>query len=164
MGEREGGSMDLDRIKALVQLVEESGIDELELSNRGETIRICKGGAGNGLAPTVTTVAPALAASPQAALPQAAPQQEPAIAKREGLREVASPMVGTFYRAPSPDSEPFVRVGDQVETDDVLCIVEAMKLMNEIEAEFSGIIREILVENAQPVEFGQPLFLIEATG
>ena len=155
--------MDLERIKALVELVEESGIDELELSNRGETIRICKG-AGVGQAKVIT-------ASPQAAVPTNSPSALPVAtpsfsgetsqARREGLKEVASPMVGTFYRSPSPDSDPYVRVGERVEKDDVLCIVEAMKLMNEIEAEFSGIIREILVENAQPVEFGQPLFLLE---
>jgi acetyl-CoA carboxylase biotin carboxyl carrier protein len=156
--------MDLERIKALVELVEESGIDELELSNRGETIRICKGGQA-AQTKVVTSQAPAATAgnpTPVAAPPAASPaQSEAGSVRREGLREVASPMVGTFYRSPSPDSEPYVRVGERVEKDDVLCIVEAMKLMNEIEAEFSGIVREILVENAQPVEFGQPLFLLE---
>ncbi len=159
--------MDLEKIKALVQLVEESDIDELELSNRGETIRICKGGNSG-----VPQFVPALGAAPVAMNPPAAPEAslpgaEPVATsapRREGLKEVASPMVGTFYRSPSPESNAYVRVGDRVETGDVLCIVEAMKLMNEIEAEFSGTVREILVENAQPVEFGQPLFLLDPAG
>jgi acetyl-CoA carboxylase biotin carboxyl carrier protein len=154
--------MDLDRIKALVNLVEESGIAELELSNRGETIRISKGGGMVVSAPAPVAV-PAASNAPAAAPPTPAAAEPPA-PRREGLREVASPMVGTFYRAPSPDSDPYCRVGDTVEQGDVLCIVEAMKLMNEIEAEFSGIVREILVDNAQPVEFGQTLFLIEPAG
>jgi acetyl-CoA carboxylase biotin carboxyl carrier protein len=156
--------MDLERIKALVELVEESGIDELELSNRGETIRICKGG---GIAQAKVIAAhPQVAAptnSPSVTFPASSFSPEATESRREGLREVASPMVGTFYRSPSPDSDPYVRVGERVEKDDILCIVEAMKLMNEIEVEFSGIVREVLVENAQPVEFGQPLFLLEPT-
>lgn len=158
--------MDLERIKALVELVEESGIDELELSNRGETIRICKGGQAGQTRIMTTQGHASVAGTPTpVTAPAAAPaaQSEASEPRREGLREVASPMVGTFYRSPSPDSDPYVRVGERVEKDDVLCIVEAMKLMNEIEAEFSGIVREILVENAQPVEFGQPLFLLEPT-
>ncbi len=158
--------MELDKIKELIELVEESGIDELELSNRGETIRISKGGANAARAayplppaPAAPAPAPAAAGTPAPAAPASTPSARP-----EGLKEVTSPMVGTFYRAPSPESDPYVRVGDRVQEGDVLCIVEAMKLMNEIEAEFSGVVREILVENAQPVEFGQPLFLIEPAG
>ncbi len=149
--------MDLDKIKELIELVEESGIDELELSNRGETIRISKGGGAVARQPVH------LPPAPVAEAPGAAPVAPQPAARPEGLKEVTSPMVGTFYRAPSPESDPYVRVGDRVEAGNVLCIVEAMKLMNEIEAEFSGVVREILVENAQPVEFGQPLFLLEPT-
>lgn len=159
--------MDLEKIKALVQLVEESEIDELELSNRGETIRICKGGGGVPQLSAMPAAMPAaVAPAPIANEPAGAPSlaAEASAPRREGLKEVASPMVGTFYRSPSPESDPYVRVGAQVEAGDVLCILEAMKLMNEIEAEFSGTVREILVENAQPVEFGQPLFLIDPGG
>jgi acetyl-CoA carboxylase biotin carboxyl carrier protein len=143
--------MELDKIRELVRLVEESGISELELSNRGETIRICKQGAATVIAaptpaPAVASVAPAAAATP---------------ASTATGQEVASPIVGTFYRSPSPDADSFVEVGQHVSRGDVLCIVEAMKLMNEIEAEINGTVREILVENAQPVEFGQILFVIE---
>jgi len=161
--------MDLEKIKALVQLVEDSEIDELELSNRGETIRICKGGAAGVpqvlSAPTAPAASPAPVPVPPASSGgAAAPAADLSVPRREGLKEVASPMVGTFYRSPSPESDPYTRVGDRVEAGDVLCIVEAMKLMNEIEAEFSGTVREILVENSQPVEFGQPLFLLDPAG
>jgi acetyl-CoA carboxylase biotin carboxyl carrier protein len=148
--------MELDKIRELVQLVEESGISELELSNRGETIRICKAGAGGAaLVPAAVAPVPAAAAPATEATPQAAPAER----RTEG-HEVTSPIVGTFYASPSPDAAAFVQVGDHVSKGDVLCIVEAMKLMNEIESEVSGKVAEILVENAQPVEFGQTLFVI----
>jgi acetyl-CoA carboxylase biotin carboxyl carrier protein len=148
--------MELDKIRELVQLVEESGISELELSNRGETIRICKGTGGANVVPAAVVPAaqvPAVVAPAPSAPEAAAPA-------RASGHEVSSPIVGTFYRSPSPDSDAFVQVGDRVSKGDVLCIVEAMKLMNEIEAEVGGVVREILVENAQPVEFGQALFII----
>jgi acetyl-CoA carboxylase biotin carboxyl carrier protein len=164
--------MELEKIRELIRLVEESRIQELELSNRGETIRISKGQAGVTVVPTAQPTSPLAPPVAAAAAPAAAPAPAPeaaapapastAVARgSETLREIASPMVGTFYRAPSPDAEPYVRAGDRVEKGDVVCIVEAMKLMNEIEAEISGVVREVLVENAQPVEFGQPLFLID---
>ena len=146
--------MDLDKIRELVKLVEESQIQELEIGNRGETIRISKGGAAV-VSPATVAPAPSMPAAPVEAVapaPAAAPTT---------LRELPSPMVGTFYRAPSPDAEVFVKTGDQVRAGDVICIVEAMKVMNEIEAEFAGSVREILVEDGQPVEFGQALFLID---
>ncbi len=146
--------MEVDKIRELVRLVEESGITELELSNRGETIRICKGSGGAAL-PQPLPAAPAPTAVPAPPAPPV--EAEP----RASGHEINSPIVGTFYRSPSPDTDPFVQVGDRVAKGDVLCIVEAMKLMNEIESEVSGVVREILVENAQPVEFGQPLFVIE---
>ena len=148
--------MELEKIRELLRMVEESGIQELELSNRGETIRIAKAAAGG--ASVVNGTAPA-AAAPAPAAPAPAPAAE-APAASTG-REVTSPMVGTYYASPSPDSGPYVKTGDRVSKGEVLCIVEAMKLMNEIEAEFGGVVREILVENGQPVEYGQPLFVID---
>jgi acetyl-CoA carboxylase biotin carboxyl carrier protein len=159
--------MELDKIRELVELVERSQIQELELSNRGETIRISKVPAVTvapaAYAPAVAAPAPvpaALAGQANGGGTSAAPAP-PALG--ENIRDVSSPMVGTFYRAPAPDAEPFVRVGDRVEKGDVVCIIEAMKVLNEIETEVAGVVREILVENAQPVEYGQPLFLIEAS-
>ncbi|HEX9640271.1 MAG TPA: acetyl-CoA carboxylase biotin carboxyl carrier protein [Candidatus Krumholzibacteria bacterium] len=149
--------MELDKIRELVKLVEESQIQELELGNRGETIRISKGGAAV-VAPAQAPIVPAPVQGAPAAPAEGAPPVPAAVST---LRELASPMVGTFYRGPSPDAEVFVKTGDQVRAGDVLCIVEAMKVMNEIEAEFAGSVREILVEDGQPVEFGQALFLIE---
>ena len=148
--------MELDKIRELVRLVEESQIQELELSNRGETIRIAKAGAASPM-----MVQAAAASMPAAAPSPAAAAATPAPAAPSAGREVTSPIVGTFYRSPSPESEFFVKVGDRVSVGDVLCIVEAMKVMNEIEAEFAGTVLEILVENAQPVEFGQPLFRVD---
>ena len=153
--------MDFDKIRELVRLVEESQIQELELSQRGETIRISKQGSGP-VAGHAPLMMPAAAPSAPAPSPGPAPAEEatPAAPAASG-REVTSPIVGTFYRAPSPESDPFVKVGDHVGVGDVICIVEAMKVMNEIEAEFAGTVKEILVENAQPVEFGQALFRVE---
>jgi acetyl-CoA carboxylase biotin carboxyl carrier protein len=148
--------MELDKIRELVQLVEDSQIQELELSHRGETIRIAKASSVAPAAPVAAPVVPAAASAPET--PVAEP--EPAAPSATG-REVVSPIVGTFYRAPSPEASDFVEVGQHVNTGDVLCIVEAMKVMNEIEAEFSGTVREILAENGQPVEFGQALFVVE---
>jgi acetyl-CoA carboxylase biotin carboxyl carrier protein len=152
--------MELDKIRELVKLVEESQIQELELGNRGETIRISKAGAGM-VSAQPQPAAPAPAPAAPAAAPAAGAAARPTQSGGGDLKEMPSPMVGTFYRSPSPDAESFVKTGDQVRAGDVLCIVEAMKVMNEIEAEFAGSIREILVEDGQPVEFGQALFLIE---
>ena len=156
--------MDMKEIRRLVKLVETSDIEELELQEEGFQIRINKGRA-TPIAQTVMTVPsgspPAQAPSPapfetatQEARVEAAPGQDNVV-------EICSPMVGTFYRAPSPDAEPYIKEGDSIQPGKILCIVEAMKLMNEIEAETSGKIVKILVENAQPVEFNQPLFLVE---
>ena len=148
--------MELDKIRELVQLVEDSQIQELELSHRGETIRIAKAATAVPAAAMPTPVVPAAAPAPEA--PPSEP--EPAAPSATG-REVVSPIVGTFYRSPSPEASRFVEVGQRVGAGDVLCIVEAMKVMNEIEAEFAGTVREILAENGQPVEFGQALFVVE---
>ncbi|MDO4434307.1 MULTISPECIES: acetyl-CoA carboxylase biotin carboxyl carrier protein [Alysiella] len=155
--------MDLRKLKKLIDLVEESGIAEIEVTEGEEKVRITRSVA----APAVQTVyapAPVQAAAPapQAAAPvQAAAAAPAAPAARDLSSAQKSPMVGTFYRAPSPTAAAFVEVGQTVKEGQTLCIIEAMKLMNEIEAEKSGVIKEILVENGTPVEFGEPLFIIE---
>ncbi|MBI5786920.1 MAG: acetyl-CoA carboxylase biotin carboxyl carrier protein [Rhodocyclales bacterium] len=149
--------MDLRKLKTLIDLVQNSGISELEISEGEEKIRIAKHGAA---APATTTVmmgAPMMQSAP--ASMAAAPAAEAAPAEPEG-HQVKAPMVGTFYRSGSPGSPAFAEVGQSVKQGDTLCIIEAMKLMNEIEADASGTIKAILVENGQPVEYGQPLFII----
>ena len=154
--------MDLRKLQKLIDLVEESGIAEIEVTEGEEKVRITRSVA----APAVQTVyAPAapVQAAPAAPAPSAAPAAPaaPAPAVRDLSNAQKSPMVGTFYRAASPSTPAFVEVGQTVKAGDTLCIIEAMKLMNEIEAEKSGVVKEILVENGQPVEFGEPLFIIE---
>ncbi|MFC2414571.1 acetyl-CoA carboxylase biotin carboxyl carrier protein [Neisseria elongata] len=144
--------MDLRKLKKLIDLVEESGIAEIEVTEGEEKVRITR----STVAQTVYAPAP-VAAAPAASPPAAAP----APAARDLSAAQKSPMVGTFYRAASPSSPAFVEVGQTVKAGDTLCIIEAMKLMNEIEAEKSGVIKEILVENGTPVEYGEPLFIIE---
>ena len=152
--------MDLRKLKKLIDLVQESGIAELEITEGEEKVRIARGGT---LQP-----APVLAAAPVAApapAPAAAPvaSAAPPAATTEAVPEgkvIKSPMVGTFYRAPSPEAKPFVAVGDTVKEGQTVCVIEAMKLMNEIEAEWPGVVKAILVENGQPVEYGQALFVI----
>ena len=150
--------MDLRKLKKLIDLVQESGISELEVTEGEEKVRIAKHSTGP--APTnYVTQAPVMHAAPAAAAPAAA---APA-ASDPGLPEghvVKSPMVGTFYRASAPGAKPIVEVGQTVAVGDVLCIIEAMKLMNEIEADAAGVIKAILVTNGEPVEFGEPLFII----
>ena len=150
--------MDLRKLKTLIDLVQNSGISELEISEGDEKIRIAKHCApGN----TTTVLMGAPQAAPVAAVPAAAAVPAEAAAPEEPDGHVLkAPMVGTFYRAGSRGASPFVEVGQAVKQGDTLCIIEAMKLMNEIEADASGTIKSILVENGQPVEFGQPLFLI----
>lgn len=150
--------MDLRKLKTLIDLVAESGISELEVTEENDKVRIV-----NKVQTVAVAAAPVAAPVVAAPAPAAAPAaQEPAPAPEPAATgtTVTSPMVGTFYRAPNPGAEPFVKVGDQVEAGQTLGIIEAMKLLNEIEAETSGTIKEICVENAQPVEFGQPLFII----
>ena len=160
--------MDLRKLKKLIDLVEESGIAEIEVTEGEEKVRITRSVA----APAVQTVyaaAPAPVAAPAAAAqaaPAAAAQAAsapaaPAAAPANHANAQKSPMVGTFYRAASPTSDPFVEVGQTVKEGQTLCIIEAMKLMNEIEAEKSGVVKAILVENGTPVEYGEPLFVIE---
>jgi len=151
--------MDLRKLKTLIELVESSGIGELEVQEGEERVRITRApAAGSSAAPTATvyTAGAAVAAPALAAAPIEAPA--PAI-ELEG-HFVKSPMVGTFYRAASPGAKPFVEVGDAVQVGDTLCIIEAMKLMNEIEADKAGVVKQVLAENGQPVEYGQPLVVI----
>jgi acetyl-CoA carboxylase biotin carboxyl carrier protein len=149
--------MDLRKLKKLIDLVQESGIAELEITEGEEKVKIVKGGAVVAMAAPVT--APAVAAEPRTAPALAAPAAAEAEAAQEG-HVVKAPMVGTFYRSPSPDAKVFVEVGQAVKEGDTICIIEAMKLMNEIEADASGSVKAILVENGQPVEYGQPLFIL----
>ena len=145
--------MDLRKLKTLIDLVSESDISELEITEAEGKVRIVKGGA------QVMVAAPQYAAAPVAAAPAAAVAVEAAPVVEAG-HTVKSPMVGTFYTASSPGSAAFVEIGSSVKKGETVCIIEAMKLLNEIEADADGIIKKILVENGQPVEFGQPLFII----
>ncbi|HEV3007494.1 MAG TPA: acetyl-CoA carboxylase biotin carboxyl carrier protein [Burkholderiales bacterium] len=147
--------MDLRKLKKLIDLVQESGIAELEITEGEEKVKIVKGGVVTvAAAQPMAIAAPPAAAAAGAAAPAAEP--EPG---QEG-HVVKAPMVGTFYRSPSPDAKVFVEVGQAVKEGDTICIIEAMKLMNEIEADASGVVKAILVENGQPVEYGQPLFIL----
>ena len=154
--------MDIRKIKKLIELVEESGIAELEITEGEESVRIHRGPTGvqtpvnySFAAPAAPQAAPAAAPAPA---PAAAASAEPA--QPEG-HVVKSPMVGTFYRASSPTAKAFAEVGQQVKVGDTLCIIEAMKMMNQIEADKDGVVKAILVENQDPVEFDQPMFIIE---
>ncbi|MBW5446776.1 acetyl-CoA carboxylase biotin carboxyl carrier protein [Cohnella sp. CFH 77786] len=157
----------LSEIKELIKLVDQTTVHEVEIENEGMRLAIRKPGRTEVVnvqtAPIAHTYVPA-APVPAPAAPAAAPQPESAApaADTAGLHRITSPMVGTFYRSPSPDAAPFVNVGDRVGEKTVVCILEAMKLMNPLEAEVKGQIVEILVENGQLVEFGQPLFLVKA--
>jgi len=153
--------MDIRKVKKLIELLEESGIAELEIREGEETVRISRHGTGttivSGAAMMQPMAMPAAApapAAPAAAAPAAAPAQPSGHA-------VTSPIVGTFYRSSSPTAKSFVEVGSSVKEGDTLCIIEAMKIMNQIEADKAGTIKAVLVENGEPVEFGQPLFIIE---
>lgn len=149
--------MDLRKLKKLIDLVEESGIAELEITEGEEKVRISR--YGNAAHP-VHYAAPQMMPAPTTVnLPAPAPAEAPAPAVPDG-HAVKSPMVGTFYRAPSPEAKAFVEVGQSVSAGDTLCIIEAMKLLNEIEADQGGVIKAILVENGHPVEYGEPLFII----
>ena len=150
--------MDLRKLKKLIDLVQESGIAELEITEGEEKVKIVKGGAMTMVA-AAPVMTPAAAPRPAAASAPMAPSAGEPPAPQEG-HVVKAPMVGTFYRSPSPDAKAFVEVGQAVKEGDTICIIEAMKLMNEIEADASGAVKAILVENGQPVEYGQPLFIL----
>ena len=154
--------MDLRKLKKLIDLVEESGISELEITEGEEKVKIVKSGVG---APATAQVSAAQAVSiptEAPAAPAVALGAAPAVSaevQQEG-HVLKSPMVGTFYRSPSPDAKAFVELGQTIKEGQTICIIEAMKLMNEIEADASGVVKAVLVENGQPVEYGQPLFVI----
>jgi acetyl-CoA carboxylase biotin carboxyl carrier protein len=154
--------MDLRKLKTLIELVESSGIAELEIQEGEERVRITRSGGAHAAPSAVHAMVPAAAMGTAAASAPAAGAPPAAPAPAEGLEGhlVKSPMVGTFYRAGAPGTKPFVEVGDTVQVGDTLCIIEAMKLMNEIECDHAGVVKQILVENGQPVEFGQPLVVI----
>jgi acetyl-CoA carboxylase biotin carboxyl carrier protein len=168
-----GRSMiDLEFVRGLIEAVDDSGIDSLEITRAGTRIRIGKtpppAPVSAGPVAAAPAVAPAPVASPAANVPVAsanAGSESPSSATEEApasdYSEVTSPMVGTFYRAPAPEAPPYVELGSRVTKGQTLCILEAMKLMNELESDFDGVVREILVENGEPVEYGQPLFLID---
>lgn len=151
--------MDLRKLKTLIDLVSESGVAELEITEGEDRVRIVN---RNGAAP-VQVHQPVTVAQPMPVpvpAPEAAPAPAPTAPQQTGT-PLTSPMVGTFYRAPSPGADPFVKVGDTVKKGQVVCIIEAMKLLNEVEADMDGTVKEVCVENGQPVEFGQSLFIIE---
>src|SRR5262249_12291474 len=153
------GGIGMKELKRLIDLVQQTGIGELEVRSGGRTVRI-SALAGQAVAALNVDASGATAQAPRRSEPEAGPQSA-SPGKSDSLVAITSPMVGTFYRAPAPDADPYVEVGDTVEVGQTVCIIEAMKLMNEIESEAKGRVVRILVENAQPVEFGQKLFLIE---
>ena len=158
--------MDLRKIKKLIELLDESGIAEIEVTEGEESVRISRYGASP---PAVHAAAPVAPPAPPGVVPAVdgppalAPAAAPATEERPSPSGSAidAPMVGTMYRAPSPGAPPFVEVGSRISAGDVVCIIEAMKILNQIESEVSGVVREILVENGQPVEFGQTLMVVE---
>ncbi len=154
--------MDLRKLKTLIDLVSESNVSELEITEAEGKVRIVKS-AGVAMAAPVVMAAPAAVAAPQpvAAAPAAPAEAAAAPAPEAAGHTVKSPMVGTFYRSSSPGAAPFVQIGSVVKEGDTLCIVEAMKILNEIESDKSGTVTQILCENGQAVEYGQPLFIIE---
>jgi len=150
--------MDIRKVKKLIELLEESGISEIEISEGEESVRISRYPKPGTVVTTAAAPAAPVAPAPAAAAPAAA--SEPAAPPVRG-QQVTAPMVGTFYSGPAPGAKPFVDIGTEVKPGDTLCVIEAMKMMNQIESEFAGRVVSVLVENGSPVEFGQPLFVIE---
>ncbi|MCC7519788.1 MAG: acetyl-CoA carboxylase biotin carboxyl carrier protein [Verrucomicrobiae bacterium] len=153
--------MELKEIKAIIDLMKRNGLVEFELERDNQKIRIRRGtdGAFHSVAPAGASPLHGVPAAPPAPPPTAGP---PALTVSD-LKEIKSPMVGTFYRSPSPDAPPYVEIGQTVTEDTVVCLIEAMKVMNEIKAETAGVISEVCVDNAKPVEFGKPLFRLRPT-
>jgi acetyl-CoA carboxylase biotin carboxyl carrier protein len=152
--------VDLKDIKAIIDLMKKNSITEFELERQDSKIRLKRGLNGGQSAPSDDTTALISNSLAQQQAPPLSPTQVPAAPVATGEIEIKSPMIGTFYRAPSPEAGSYVEVGSDVNADTVVCIIEAMKVMNEIKAEVKGVITQILVENAKPVEFGQPLFKV----
>jgi acetyl-CoA carboxylase biotin carboxyl carrier protein len=157
--------MDLNLVRKLVKLLSESDVDEIEIEEEGKKVRIAKHPSRFAIAPQagpfVSMPEAPRPAAPAASAPVAVAETPQAPAPSANLHEVRSPIVGTFYRAPAPDAAPFVQVGSEVQPGSVLCIIEAMKLMNEIESDAAGTVVKVLVENGQPVEYDQVLFILE---
>ena len=151
--------MEIDEIKKLIELMEEKGVAELELKDRSGEVRLVRGVQPITQGSAVTVSHPGTAQTPAA---QATNSDAPEQIETDPNLTITSPMVGTFYTASNPETAPFIAVGSRVEKGDVVCIIEAMKMMNEIEAELQGRVRRVLVENGQPVEYGQALFLLES--
>ena len=149
--------MDIRKVKKLIELIEESDVAEIEIHEGEESVRISRTSSAALAVPVAATPAPAAAIAAAASQEPAAAEAKPEITGHP----ITSPMVGTFYRAPTPTSKPFVEVGQQVSVGETLCIIEAMKILNQIECDKSGVISQILVENGQPVEYNEPLFVIE---
>jgi acetyl-CoA carboxylase biotin carboxyl carrier protein len=149
--------VDLKDIKAIIDLMKKNSVSEFELEKQDFKIRLKRG--GNGTVSTTYDESAVVAYSPVAALPVPVPAAAPVAAANSEV-DIKSPMIGTFYRAPSPESAPYIEVGAEVNPDTVVCIIEAMKVMNEIKAEVKGVITQVIIENAKPVEFGQPLFKV----
>ena len=163
--------IDLRYVKKLIDMIDESTVDSIEItSDKGMKIRISKSPQHRGTVQVAAPVAmPAVAAAPAVPARQTPPQGMPAVADepaaaKEALLEIKSPMVGTFYASAEPGAKPYISAGERVKNGQIVCIIEAMKIMNEIESEFSGVVREVLVQNAQPVEYGQVLFRIAPNG
>jgi acetyl-CoA carboxylase biotin carboxyl carrier protein len=153
--------MDIRKVKKLIELLDESGIAEIEITEGEESVRISRYPSGAMIAQAPATYATAPAAAPAAAPASAQPAEPaPAVAEEDGFL-VTAPMVGTFYASSSPGAAPYVQVGDRISEGDTLCIIEAMKMMNQIEADVSGVIKSIRVQNGEPVEYGQTLFVID---
>ena len=165
--ERPAASVNMDELRELIGLLRDNGLAELELENEGFRVRLRRESAYGEAAPVAAVSHPAPALAPAPAPAASGPthpgtQATTAAAQDQDLHIISSPIVGTFYRSPSPTADAFVKIGSNVEDDTVVCIIEAMKLMNEIQAEASGEVVKIYVENGQPVEYGQPLFGIQS--
>ena len=156
--------MDIRKVKKLIELLDESGIAEIEITEGEESVRISRHASSVAAAPLPGPVAAPAPAAPAPAAPAASAAPAPAAEPEEDGHAVTAPMVGTYYSAPSPGSPPFVQVGDKINEGDTLCIVEAMKMMNQIEAEVSGTVKSIRAQNGDPVEYGQILFVIDQRG
>lgn len=155
--------IDIRKLKTLLDLVRESGVGELEITDGDDRIRIVNAVSATVSVTPSTVLAPTVPVAPAPMAPLSAPSAAPEAPASEPApagEPLLSPMVGTFYRSPSPGAKPFVEVGDTVKKGQVVCIIEAMKLLNEVEAEADGVVKEICADNGQPVEFGQPLFIL----
>lgn len=155
--------MDISQIRKLIKLIQSSDVTEIEVTEGNETVRISRQGSGTVIAAPAAQQVYAAPASAPAPAPATA-EVTPATAVENDEHQVKSPMVGTFYAAPSPDADDFISVGQKVKKGDTLCIIEAMKMMNEIESEYDGVVEEVLTSNATPVEYGQPIFVITPLG